>query len=675
MSRRPGPRSSVETRCARLSTRTSIRGIVALLVVAAATSGTASQAASSNVVVTMQVQSATYLDTTGCSNGATHASTVAADGPAHFWRLGETAGTTASPMLGAVSGSHTGTITVGQPGAFTGTTDGSALYGGGRTDFAGLGVNTAIGADTTVEFWMRWDGTSNVVPFGFQEYSLWIDPSDRFGFNTTNGDLWGIDGSTMPARANKWVHVVAVFRNGDVTQSKLYLDGQLQTLSKQRAGNPLLSGSYVTANGHIAGHGASAAYRFLGRIDDLAIHDGQLAPARVSAHLGAGRRGAVELGTVLPGGSAVASVDCSVLFGASSDSSMLLLNQSDRGGSAMLAGSATAIGSWPVNGAMDDISDIANPGTLSAPPNEPTYVAGDARFGQALRFDGDDFAAVAHHPSYAVSSFTVSTWFRTSSIANVAYPQLVNLGPNPTTNHQFGLTFRRDSNEFVGCASVAGVDQCAATGSAGLVDGGWHHAAMTVDAATSRLRLYVDGVERSSVVLPGTVDMPTAPIEIGGLSAWPSYRFIGDIDEVRLAAGARNASDIRAMFTGAVSDYADNGLGSDTDWSSSSVATNMFGGCLRTVEGGAVTSGTTWSADADTIGDEPAANADCGDGDADPWYPIVASTGDLGSKVATAPSGAPNPRANVRFGVRLQDGQPAGSWSARVGFTVVAPMT
>lgn len=47
--------------------------------------------------------------------------------------------------------------------------------GAGHVASSNLGVNTAASAATTVEFWMKWDGTANAMPFGFYAYDLWFN--------------------------------------------------------------------------------------------------------------------------------------------------------------------------------------------------------------------------------------------------------------------------------------------------------------------------------------------------------------------------------------------------------------------------------------------------------------------------------------------------------------------
>src|SRR5262249_43535504 len=84
-------------------------------------------------------------------------------------------------------------------------------------------LNTTAGASNSVSFWMYWDGTENAMPVSFNFYDL-IFAGGSFGFNTANGDTYGISDAGL---ANRWVHVAAVFVNNpsSLNQLQLYIDG------------------------------------------------------------------------------------------------------------------------------------------------------------------------------------------------------------------------------------------------------------------------------------------------------------------------------------------------------------------------------------------------------------------------------------------------------------------
>ncbi|MCY9528572.1 LamG domain-containing protein [Paenibacillus jamilae] len=138
------------------------------------------------------------------------------------------------------------------------------------------GVSSANNAKTTVQFWMYWTGQDNLMPFSWHSgYTLWLN-SNVFGFNTENGDLFGFPAENI---ANKWVQITAIFNNGDITKSEIYVDGAKQSL--QQYGQPLVRSVSETAN--ISGWAKSEDYRFKGQISDLKIWKRELTQTEISS--------------------------------------------------------------------------------------------------------------------------------------------------------------------------------------------------------------------------------------------------------------------------------------------------------------------------------------------------------------------------------------------------------
>ncbi|NRD80845.1 hypothetical protein HPT25_26310 [Bacillus sp. BRMEA1] len=88
---------------------------------------------------------------------------------------------------------------------------------------------TTANAKTTVEFWMNWDGTEFEMPLGFSGYDLFM-ASGYFGFNTGRSDFYGNTYANMGITPNKWIHVSAVFNNGNIDLGKIYINGVQKTL-------------------------------------------------------------------------------------------------------------------------------------------------------------------------------------------------------------------------------------------------------------------------------------------------------------------------------------------------------------------------------------------------------------------------------------------------------------
>jgi MSHA biogenesis protein MshQ len=154
----------------------------------------------------------------------------------------------------------------------------SASFGGGAVDVDPLPVSTVASAQTSVSFWMYWDGTNNVMPMGWRYHDLWFI-SGSFGFNTGNGDIYGISSAGL---ANGWHHVAAVFTNNDIYSNVLYIDGVQQVLT-QRRNTPNNSLAVVDPHLRISGWWGSNGYRFSGRIDEFKVYTGDVTQAQVDA--------------------------------------------------------------------------------------------------------------------------------------------------------------------------------------------------------------------------------------------------------------------------------------------------------------------------------------------------------------------------------------------------------
>lgn len=188
-----------------------------------------------------------------------------------YYKLNESSGTSAADTKGSYNGTlynMAGTEWIASPAFFGPKTCVSFDGVDDKIALSNLNVSTTSGDKTTVEFWMYWDGNSGDFPFSFAAYDLWLYNSS-FGFNTFNSDLYGISSSGL---SNKWVHVAAIFNNGDVTQNVLYIDGIEQSLS-QLIGTP--SGTeVVSATATIGGHATDIYNYFTGEIDELRIWNG-----------------------------------------------------------------------------------------------------------------------------------------------------------------------------------------------------------------------------------------------------------------------------------------------------------------------------------------------------------------------------------------------------------------
>jgi hypothetical protein len=155
----------------------------------------------------------------------------------------------------------------------------TAFTSTGRIAIPNLPTNSTPGAQTTVSFWMNWNGGGTVMPLGWQLYDLWIF-AGGMGFNTSGSDVYGVPSAPL---TNVWKHVTATFTNGTRTNNSIYIDGVLQPLTVY-SGSFIQSAAVVGSTLYVGGWGANDSYKFNGRIDELKIYNGALTQAQVTAN-------------------------------------------------------------------------------------------------------------------------------------------------------------------------------------------------------------------------------------------------------------------------------------------------------------------------------------------------------------------------------------------------------
>jgi hypothetical protein len=217
------------------------------------------------------------------SGAPAYQAAVMLDGPDAYWRLGDPGTTIADSSGNGTIGTATAAMP-SRPGAYLGATA-SHLDGATAIATSSVLTNRAPDSFTTVEFMMRWDGTSGSMPISFNglsggTYNLWMCGPGAIGFNTANSDCYGTQNYTLPV--NQWAHIVAVFNNGDTNKGLLYINGVRQNLSRVIASIPNVQS--VSSTMYISGYSSGPAYRFSGQLSDVAVFARELPADRILAH-------------------------------------------------------------------------------------------------------------------------------------------------------------------------------------------------------------------------------------------------------------------------------------------------------------------------------------------------------------------------------------------------------
>ena len=208
-------------------------------------------------------------------------SEVMADSPVGYWRLGESAGTTADNAEGtsARDGTYTGTYTLGQTGAVPGDT--AVLL---STGYISVPYSAAMHpADTfTWEAWVKRTSTG-------AQMSLWASGEANtvyLYFNATDYLVMRKDSvaticETIGASTDtaSWHHIA--FTKTGATYA-IYYDGSATTLTD--VGNQtLVAGTAALNIGAVSG-----VQTLLGTIDEVALYSTALSSTRIAAHYAAG---------------------------------------------------------------------------------------------------------------------------------------------------------------------------------------------------------------------------------------------------------------------------------------------------------------------------------------------------------------------------------------------------
>jgi hypothetical protein len=161
-----------------------------------------------------------------------------------------------------------------------------------------------------------------------------------------------------------------------------------------------------------------------------------------------------------------------------------------------------------------------------------------------LRFDGvNGYVEVPHHTNLNAFPLTASAWFRTTNTGNVVQGVVSKAADGSGNSWSIlvqsgklrGFYYRTFANFAIDAVSVATV-----------ADGGWHHAAMVVDASGGKL--FLDGNVVGSGTWPSTPSAPTnsEPVLIGRYYNYVQ-RFQGALDEIAIWNRALTTNEIRSL--------------------------------------------------------------------------------------------------------------------------------
>lgn len=207
---------------------------------------------------------------------------------------------------------------------------------------------------------------------------------------------------------------------------------------------------------------------------------------------------------------------------------------------------------WRADGDGADLVG-SNPATLG---NGVSFAGGYV--GNAFAFDGlDDWAVVGNPANLKLTSaLTIEAWIKPTFVQSTgqqAYRVIASKWGQATwtDSYWFALDMTTSTIKIVSVLNQVtaggGTSYLSAVGGA-LPSGEWSHVAMTFDAGSGILDLYVNGQLVASVTRPGALFTSDVSVVIGGEAVGSTFRpFPGLIDELTVYKRALSAQEIAGV--------------------------------------------------------------------------------------------------------------------------------
>ncbi len=168
-----------------------------------------------------------------------------------------------------------------------------------------------------------------------------------------------------------------------------------------------------------------------------------------------------------------------------------------------------------------------------------TWTSG--RYGSAVSFDGtDDYLSTSVSQSNP-SEFTLSLWFKTTSVAGGKLIGFGNRMTGTSTDYDRDIAISTTGTLTFRCYPGSAKT---ATTTASYNDGAWHHVAATL-SASSGMQVFVDGVLAASEPTGTSGENFTGYWKIGFSNA-PYYN--GQLDDIRVYGMALSVSEIASLI-------------------------------------------------------------------------------------------------------------------------------
>jgi hypothetical protein len=155
------------------------------------------------------------------------------------------------------------------------------MYFNGST-FSNFSFNLNGATTLTVEMWVYPTALIGGMFFGFYTYDVYTG-NGAIGFNTSAGDLYGLNSTQTSGFINTWKHYVFVMKSGSVTSNKIYVNGVQQSLSQIFGSPSNVNATFNGGIGRIASWAINENYLQSMYLTKFKIYNRELTQAEITA--------------------------------------------------------------------------------------------------------------------------------------------------------------------------------------------------------------------------------------------------------------------------------------------------------------------------------------------------------------------------------------------------------
>lgn len=343
---------------------------------------------------------------------------------------------------------------------------------------------------------------------------------------TTSASNFAARASSSNINDGRWHHIEAVAKrnsSGNITTStiQLYVDGVIETAGTTQSAGTVSNVTCAATCNLTFGSSSNSTFFYNGQLDDVRIYDYARTPSQALEDMNSGQPAPNS-------------------FGSSSASGL----------------SGSALGYWKFEQGYGTTANnsgnlgSAVAGTLNNMASPATSTSGwttSGKIGKALSFDGsDDFVSTSR--SALVSGLTFSAWIKTSSSdATSAYQgnAAQNIIGDNTDNVVLGFGVHNGKVRYNHFNST----WTAVDGNSTVNNNAWHHIAVTHDASSGVITIYVDG--KSDGTGSKTYNSTLAAFNrigggyLNGIGTNTGDLFTGQIDEPKIYDFVLTADQIK----------------------------------------------------------------------------------------------------------------------------------